>query len=54
MDPHEMRELRYTSQLSEVMRVRKEILNVLQPHLATFMLRRTPFILFNGLSRPEH
>jgi hypothetical protein len=32
----------------------KEILNVLQSHLATFMLRRTPLILLNGLSCPEH
>src|SRR5712691_9505536 len=32
----------------------KEILNVLSPYLAIFVLRFTPFILLNGLSRTEH
>jgi hypothetical protein len=33
---------------------KKEILNDRRPHLAIFVVRFTPFILLNGLSRSEH
>lgn len=54
MDPHECESCGIPLTI-EVRRVRKkEILNVLRPDLAILVLRCTPFILLNGLSRTEH
>jgi hypothetical protein len=53
LDPHQCEscDIPLTNRLRVC--AKKEILNVLSPHLAIFVLRFTPVILLNGLFRPE-